>query len=202
MKIRIGNTRLDMMGGFQQFVVAASRLLTGHDTSSASGKDFETGQGYRPVTRGIIAQNFMTNKLHPVIKFANDMAYASQHQPFAVGDRTLQLYVPLIIGDVMDLAKEDQDYCHSLYKLYLVRVLRPTIRAHQEVNSFRSNMNRGTSQVVDCIGRWSRSVSVKPLFAVDTVRHSTEHDGFTLRAGPIIDVPECAELRSHHCIVI
>jgi len=106
-KIRIGNTRLDMAGGFQQYLVAASRLLTGHTTSSASGKDFELGQGYRPPTRGDVLQNFATNKLHPVAKFANDLVFASTHQPFQVGDRTLQLFVPLVIGDVLELAKED-----------------------------------------------------------------------------------------------
>jgi hypothetical protein len=106
-KIKVGNTRLDFGGGFQQYFVAVSRLMSGHTTSSATGKDFELGQGYRPPTRRTIAQNFAVNKLHPVMKFAYDMADASSHQPFQVGDRTMQLFVPLIVGDVLELAKED-----------------------------------------------------------------------------------------------
>jgi hypothetical protein len=106
-KIRIGNTRLDPAAGFQQYIVAASRLLSGHTTSSGTGKDFELGQGYQAQTRGEVAQRFMTNKLHPVMKFANDVAFASKYQPFQVADRTLQMFIPLIVGDTMDIIKED-----------------------------------------------------------------------------------------------
>ncbi len=106
-KIKIGNTRLDPAAGFQQYLVLANRLRTGHTSSSASGRDFELGQGYQAQTRGEIAKRFAANKLHPVLKFAHDMAYASQYQPFFVGDRTAQMFVPLIAQDVLELAKED-----------------------------------------------------------------------------------------------
>jgi hypothetical protein len=106
-KMRIGNTRLDPAGGFQQYLVAASRLLSGRTTSSATQKDFELGAGYRADTRKDIAERFMTNKLTPAMKFGYDILNASEHQPFHVMDRTAQLFVPLIAQDVMELAKED-----------------------------------------------------------------------------------------------
>jgi len=107
-KIKFGNTRLDPAGGFQQYLVAFSRLLSGHTTSSGSSEaDFELGQGYRAETRGTVAQRFITNKLHPIAKFANDLAFASKYQPFHVKDRTMQLFVPLVIGDMTEMINED-----------------------------------------------------------------------------------------------
>lgn len=106
-KIRIGNTRIDAAGGFQQYLVSAVKFITGHTTSSNTGRDFELGKGYRAETRLDIAQRFGINKLHPVMKFAVDLANASEHQPFQVGDRAIQMFIPLIIQDTIELAKED-----------------------------------------------------------------------------------------------
>jgi len=106
-KIRIGNTRIDPAAGFQQYAVALSRLISGHTTSSSTGSDFELGQGFRAQTRGDVIHGFAANKLHPVVKFAHDLAFASKYQPFQVEDRLAQMFVPLIVGDIMDLVKED-----------------------------------------------------------------------------------------------
>lgn len=106
-KIRIGNTRIDPAGGFQQYIVAASRLLTGKVTSSRTQTETELGAGFRAETRKDVAERFAVNKLHPMIKFGYDMLFASQYQPFHTMDRTAQLFVPLIIQDAMELAKED-----------------------------------------------------------------------------------------------
>ena len=107
-KIKIGdNTRLDPMGGFQQYFVAMHRLISGRYVSSASGAESELGQGYRAETGLDVLHQFGANKLHPVLKFAHDLLNASTHQPFSYMDRTAQLFIPLIVGDVLDLAKED-----------------------------------------------------------------------------------------------
>lgn len=108
-KIRIPgtNTRIDPAGGFQQYLVAASRLIGGRATSSATERPFELGVGYKADTRGDVAQRFLANKLHPVLKFAYDLLYASQYQPFHTADRSVQMFVPLVFQDVIELAKED-----------------------------------------------------------------------------------------------
>jgi hypothetical protein len=108
-KVRIGNFRLDPGGGFQQFLVDYARNATGHTLSSASGKNFELGQGYRAPTRKDINEGFWVNKLHPLIKFAYDISNASTHQPFGVMDRTLQQVVPLVVQDLWDIVKENPE---------------------------------------------------------------------------------------------
>ena len=52
-------------------------------------------------------ERFMVNKLNPVTKFAYDVASASEYNPFHVGDRTIQMFVPLFIQDLMEISKED-----------------------------------------------------------------------------------------------
>lgn len=106
-KIRIGNVRLDPGGGFLQYLVAAHRMYQGGWTSSATNQYHRFGSGFRAETMGDMQERFFVNKLKPVTKFAYDLAHASEYQPFAVGDRILQMYVPLVVQDVMELAKED-----------------------------------------------------------------------------------------------
>ena len=106
-KIKFGDTRLDPAGGFQQYLVAMSRLASGGYTSSASGTEFTLGQGYQAQTGKDVFEQFATNKLHPVLKFAYDIADASEYKPFQIGDRTTQLFVPLIAQDLLELLKDD-----------------------------------------------------------------------------------------------
>lgn len=106
-KIKIDNTRIDPAAGFQQYLVATSRLFSALKTSSASGQVSELGQGFQAETRRDINDRFLTNKLHPVFKFANDILDASKRQPFGVLDRTAQMFIPLLVQDVVELAREN-----------------------------------------------------------------------------------------------
>jgi hypothetical protein len=113
-KGKFGNLRIDNAGGFQQFIVAYSRMLIGLQTSSTSGNTAEYGQGYNADTRGDAAIRFANNKLHPVLKFASDLAFASEKNPVQIGDRALQLFVPLVLQDLYQLSKDDTDMVPGL----------------------------------------------------------------------------------------
>ena len=54
-------------------------------------------------------ERFMVNKLDPVYKFIYDVYGASEYNPFHVGDRTLQLITPLMVQDLLEIAKENPD---------------------------------------------------------------------------------------------
>jgi hypothetical protein len=58
-KIKFGNTRVDILGGLQQPFVAAYRIAKGESVSSTTGVMQEAD-------RGLIARNFIGNKLAPV----------------------------------------------------------------------------------------------------------------------------------------
>ena len=106
-KAKIGDTRLDPGGGFQQFLVSYARMIQGGTTSSASGEWREFGEGFMAQTQKSNIERFLSNKLNPVTKFAYDLASQSEYNPFHVYDRIAQLFVPLVIQDLVGLYYED-----------------------------------------------------------------------------------------------
>jgi len=105
--MKFGNTRIDAAGGFQQYLVLLSRLVTGQVTSSVTDKTTELGKGFKAKTRMGLLYDFGVSKLHPTAKWAWDLLNASEYKPFNFGDRTAQLYIPMILGDLAQIARED-----------------------------------------------------------------------------------------------
>lgn len=110
-KIKIGNTRIDILGGFQQYIKIAAQLITGKIVSSTSGKVFTLGEGYKPITRLDILGRSVEYKTAPVASFAMSLlrgttAMAEEFQPLKeVGRR----FVPMVAQDVVDIAKDNPD---------------------------------------------------------------------------------------------
>src|SRR5205823_4555298 len=109
-------TRLDPYAGFQQYIVAASRLIMGETTSSINGKTTEFDGKYGHPTREDVVSNFGRSKLAPLVSFADAMMRGKDPtgQPFhmlpnSLDDRgkVADLFIPLLIQDVMDLAASD-----------------------------------------------------------------------------------------------
>jgi len=108
-KVRIGNFRLDPGGGFQQYLVAATRLAIGESTSPTTGRTTTLGEGFGRDTRKDVLERFTTNKLNPPIKFAYDLLNANSTSPipFDTKDRIVDLVVPMIVQDIQELIEED-----------------------------------------------------------------------------------------------
>ena len=107
-KIKIGSTRIDVWGGFQQLSVMASRIITGKIVSSATGKEMTLGEGYKPMTRADIIQHFIESKESPVASFitsllkGQDAAGQKIDIPKEIGQR----FVPMVIQDIYDILQE------------------------------------------------------------------------------------------------
>jgi len=71
-KIRIGNTRYDIWGGFQPYVTFFSRMISGKYTSTTTGESKTYGEGYKGKTRLDAAYQFMEGKASPVASFTAD----------------------------------------------------------------------------------------------------------------------------------
>ena len=107
-KVRIGNTRLDFGQGYLPFLVSAYRLYSGQYKSSGSGKVGTYGVGFNAPTQfGQIGRTLVGDKLEPFTAFATDLAAATQHQPFHVGDRTLQLFTPMAASSAYQILNSD-----------------------------------------------------------------------------------------------
>lgn len=108
-KMKFGNFRMDPAGGFQQWLVLASRLAEGESTSSLSNKvsDLSRARGPYDPTYGSVIMNFVSSKLHPRLRQIFDAAYAGKGRPYHVIEREFQTWVPMITGDLVEIAKEE-----------------------------------------------------------------------------------------------
>lgn len=107
-KIKIGNTRYDPWGGFQQYAVLASRLLSGEMISSVTGKEIKLGEGYKTATRKDILERFLESKTAPIASFVNGLLKGKNFagEPFNVPAEIADRFVPMMSQDLYDLYKE------------------------------------------------------------------------------------------------
>ena len=109
-KIKIGDTRIDPFGGYQQYPVAAMKLLMGKSTSTISGKTTKlTGHKFGQQTRADVAETFFTNRLSPLGSFI--WAWMSNKefdgQPFSAKRAIFERVFPIAAKDIVDLAQAD-----------------------------------------------------------------------------------------------
>ncbi len=108
-KAKIGNTRFDPWGGFQQYGVLASRLVQGKFSSSTSNNSYDLGSKFGQQTRSSVALNFAKNKTNPIIHFAWDWMDATKNRPFDLTNETKQALVPFVVQDIMSTYQDNPD---------------------------------------------------------------------------------------------
>lgn len=107
-KIKIGNTRVDIMGGFQQPIVLLARLITGKLTSSTTGKTMILGEGYKAATRFDIIQRFFESKEAPIVSFITSAIKGKDAigNDFNLPAEVINRMVPMFISDMVELYKD------------------------------------------------------------------------------------------------
>ena len=109
MKIKVGNTRQDIWGGLQQYVVLASRLAT-NESTSLSGQTRELSANSFPfTTRKDLIYRFGENKLSPAFGFMRDFLRGTnwEGEEFSLSEEALQLIVPLYINETIQSIQEE-----------------------------------------------------------------------------------------------
>ena len=107
-KIKVGNTRFDIWGGFQQMIVAATRLITGEMVSSTTGREFTLGEGFKATTREDIGLRFLQSKQSPIFSlmttFLKGETFTGQKPK--VSNELIELFVPMFLSDVFEVIRE------------------------------------------------------------------------------------------------
>jgi len=109
-KIKVGNTRYDIWGGFQQYVVLMSRMASGKTTSSTTGREFTLNEGgYKPTTRVDIALRSLRFKESPVASFFHGLVTGKTAigKDFNTSPEIVDRMIPMITQDFYDLMVED-----------------------------------------------------------------------------------------------
>ena len=111
LKIQVGKTRYDILGGFQQYFRLASQLMTGERVSSTTGVVTEVGEGFKPLTRMDMLTGFAESKEAPTLSFLTGLLrgqtpFGREFEPV----KELGLRVtPMLIQDMYDL-QQDKGY--------------------------------------------------------------------------------------------
>jgi len=107
-KIKTGNTRYDIWGGFQQYIKLAAQLTTGELKSSTTGEIYKTGVGYKPITRLDLVYRFLEQKESPVPSFVTGLlkGKTATGEEFEVSKEVIDRVIPLILQDLKDVYQE------------------------------------------------------------------------------------------------
>lgn len=117
LKIRVGDTRYDILGGFQQNLVFAARELSGETKSSTSGNVSKLNSGkFDGQTRMSVLSSLVQNKENPIISTGSDLLNGtdSNGNPVNPKSELAKLVIPLNVQDTYTLSK-DKDPFSALF---------------------------------------------------------------------------------------
>jgi len=105
-KIKIGNTRFDIWGGFQQWVRVIAQIATGERKNTTTGEIVSlTKDEYPFTTRKEVLLRFIEGKMAPVPALVNELMAGGK--TFTGEDMTLasvlrEKFIPMYIQDIME----------------------------------------------------------------------------------------------------
>ena len=107
-KIKVGKTRYDIWGGFQQYIRGAAQFLTGTHISTITGRETKLGEGYKPTTRWDIVVRFLESKEAPLVSLLTTILHqrTPMGDPVHISAETIELFIPLFVGDLVEMISD------------------------------------------------------------------------------------------------
>ena len=111
LKAKIRNTRIDFLGGFQQYMRMMGQLISGKYVSPTTGRIITLGEGYKPITRLQIIERQIKGKLSPAASFIVTLLEGQDWagKKIKVTDEIKNRMTPMVLQDLNDLLQEDPD---------------------------------------------------------------------------------------------
>lgn len=109
-KIRMGDTRVDVWGGFQQYIRMAAQITTGQYVSTTNPDKVKTlGEGYKPMTRFDILLRQIESKEAPIASFVTSWLRQQDYVglPFDARKEIKERLTPMMIQDFIAIQKSD-----------------------------------------------------------------------------------------------
>lgn len=107
-KIKVGNTRINVFGPYQQYAVLFHRIFNGRYVSSVTGREFDLGVGYKPMTGAELIGRWFDSKTHPTLSFIESWLRGRRFtgEKFELGPAMIDTMMPMILQDLNDLIAE------------------------------------------------------------------------------------------------
>jgi len=107
MKIRTGDTRYDILGGFGQYITLGARLMT-NEKKTGSGEIKKYGSKFGEENRLDAIEKFFENKFSPVASFVADYFRGTDAvgKEFKAEEGAAKRMVPLFLQDAYEITKE------------------------------------------------------------------------------------------------
>jgi hypothetical protein len=116
LKIKVGDTRYDILGGFQQNIVFGARQLSGSTKSSTSGRVTKFGEGFGAPTRLTSAFDLVRNKANPVLAAGANILEGKDKAGNKINPATEigQMFVPINIQNAFNARQNPKDVLKGL----------------------------------------------------------------------------------------
>jgi hypothetical protein len=106
-KMKTGNTRYDIPGGFAQYITLGARLVAGNQ-KTAMGEISEYGTDFGQKTRLDAVAKFLSNKAAPIPSFVMDALRGEDAvgEPFNMSSAVASRFMPMFAQDVVEVMQE------------------------------------------------------------------------------------------------
>lgn len=107
-KIRVGDTRYDVLGGFGQYITLGARLASKQKmTGNGNIRELNSDE-YKAENRGDVLGKFLTNKFSPVTSYLWGYLTGKNAigEDFVPQDEAIQRMTPMFVGDLMDMGEK------------------------------------------------------------------------------------------------